>query len=402
MKLSILSSRVPAILLAVASVPFVSFAQTVPKDTFKFENADLLLAVQATGGAGGTQNLFISLGNTVVIKNSPNQGVVANIAADLTATFGLDWFERGDLFFGVIGNRSGLSPTLDPGVEGEEPGRTFYLGAQTTIGGGSAPRSGISSSSLGTGGSAYAGLRSVLTQSADGGNLDQFFTASSSGATIMDQMTQPSSWNNSWTEWNPSPGGAAFRVFTGGIQNNFGKAGVTEVLVDVQRFVASSPGAYITTVGIGSNGAIRLFTASQNTPFQTWTLTFAALDTAAKRLPTADPDNDGLINLIEFVLNGNPGVQDPAIIPSLNAAGNDFVFNFSRRDDSEASSTLLFQYGSDLSGWTDVPISAAGDTVGSASVVVGENALAADAVSITIPKAVAPSGRLFGRLKVIQ
>ncbi|MES2440240.1 MAG: hypothetical protein V4584_14315 [Verrucomicrobiota bacterium] len=395
MKFHDFSIRLPLLAFALVAMPLASHA-----DTFEFSDEDLLLGVQAVGGTGSTQNLFIRLGNTVTIKNSPNQGVVANIAADLSATYGANWFEREDLFFGIFGNRSNLSPATDPGTGGQDPGRTVYLSSQTTVAGASAARVSMGSSSLGTGTTKYAGLRGVLTQ-ADSTNPDDEFSASPSGATILNQASQPVSWNNSWSRWNPTPG-AAFDVFTGGVQNNFGKIGVTEVLVDVQRLVPSTPGTYVTTVGIGSNGAIRLFTASQNTPFQTWTLTFPALDTTAKRLPTADPDNDGLTNLMEFVLNGNPGVRDPAIVPGLNAAGDDFVFSFNRRDDSEAGSTLLFQYGSDLSGWTNVTISAAGGTVGSASVVVGENALAADAVSVTVPKTVAPSGRLFGRLRVTQ
>lgn len=393
MKFFDFSHHLPALVLALVSMPFVARA-----DTFEFSDEDLLLGVQAVSNTGSTQNLFIRLGNTVAIKNSPNQGVIANIAADLSATYGADWFQREDLYFGVFGNRSNLSPTTDPGTAGQEPGRTVYLSSATTVAGASAPRTAMGSSAMGTGTTKYSGLRVVLTQ-ADPSNPDDEFTATASGATILDQASQPVSWNNSWSRWNPTPG-AAFDVFTGGVQNNFGKG--AEVLVDVQRLVPSTAGTYVTTVGIAANGAIRLFTASQNTPFQTWALTFPALDTGAKRLAAADPDNDGLTNLMEFVLDGNPGMSDSSIAPALNAGGTDLVVSFNRRDDSEPDSTLVFQYGSDLVGWTDVPVGATDATVGSAVIVVGENAAATDAVSITLPKSVSPSGKLFGRLKVTQ
>jgi hypothetical protein len=390
---SIHSLRAIGLALAISTMPQLALA-----DTFQFGDEDLLLGVQAIGGTGTSQNLFISLGNTVTIKNNPNQGVVANIAADLSATFGSDWFERTDLYFGVFGNRSNLSPTTDPGVSPQEPGRTVYLSAQTLTAGTAGLRPSLGSSSLGTGTTKYAGLRGVLTQS-DPSNPDDEFTATASGATILDQTTQPVSWANSWSVWNPTPG-AAFSVFTGGIQNNFGKG--AEVLVDVQRMVPSTATTYVTTVGIASNGAVRLFTAPTSTPFETWALTFPALNTAEKRLPSADPDNDGLTNLMEFVLNGNPGTSDsPSIAPTLDASGNSFVFEFDRRDDSVAGNTLTFQYGESLTSWTSVPIGATGETVGAASIAIA-TASNPDIVTITVPKSVSPSGKLFGRLRVTQ
>jgi hypothetical protein len=393
MNLTTHSLKAIGLALAVSTMP-----QSALADTFEFSDEDLLLGVQAIGGTGTSQNLFISLGNTVTIKNSPNQGVVANIAADLSATFGSDWFERTDLYFGVFGNRSNLSPSTDPGISPQEPGRTIYLSTQTTTAGGAALRLQFGSSSLGTGATKYAGLRGVLTQS-DPSNPDDEFTATASGATILDQTTQPVSWANSWSGWNPTPG-AAFSVFTGGIQNNFGKG--AEVLVDVQRMVPSTPTTYVTTVGIASNGAVRLFTASVSTPFQNWALSFPALNTEAKRLPSADPENDGITNLMEFVLNGNPGVADSgSISPTLDAAGSNFVFEFDRRDDAVADNTLTFEYGENLAGWTSVTIGATGGTVGAATIAIatGSNP---DVVTVTVPKSVSTTGKLFGRLKVTQ
>lgn len=391
MKFSYHSLKALGFALAVSSLPQFALA-----DTFQFSDGDLLLGVQATSGTGTSQNLFISLGNTVTIKNSPNQGVIANIADDLSATFGSNWFERTDLYFGVFGNRSNLSPTTDPGVSPQEPGRTIYISTQTSAPGAAGLRPTFGSSSLGTGGTKYAGLRLVLTQ-ADSSNPDDEFTASASGATILDQATQPVSWANSWSTWNPTPG-AAFSVFTGGLQNNFGKG--TEVLVDVQRMVPSTPTTYVTTVGIASNGAIRLFTAPTSTPFQAWALTFPALDTAAKRLPSADPDFDGYTNLAEFVLNGNPGTSSQAIAPVLDASGTNFVFTFNRRDDSKATAPVIFQYGSDLAAWTDVAIGDTSGPVGAATVGVAAADSTIDVITVTVPKPV--GGKLFGRIKIVQ
>jgi hypothetical protein len=394
MTLTTSSLRAIGFSLAVAALPQISQA-----DPFLFDTDDLLLGVQATGGTGTSQNVFFNLGNTVDIKNTPNQGVVGNIAADLSATFGAGWFSRTDLVFGVIGNRSNLSPTIEPGTPPQEPGRTFYVSRAASSAGTAALRSSFGSGTLGTGGTNFLGIKNYLVISIPP-TSSETFTATASGATILDETLHPTSWNNSWTKWNPPAGAAGFGVFSGGIQNSFGTG--SEVFVDVQRMVANTPTTYVTTVGIASTGAVRLFTASVATPYQTWALTFPALDTPAKRLATADPDNDGTVNLLEFMLNGNPGVSDPSILPDLDASGTNFVFTFNRRDDSEAGATLLFQYGSDLAGWTNAAIGAGSSVVGSATITVVENGTAPDTITVSVPKSVAVGGKLFGRLSYTQ
>lgn len=212
-----------------------------------FSDADLVIGFQATGGQGSTTNLFFNLGNSYQFNQDPSLGTVGNINDDLVATYGAGWFGRTDLHFGVIANRSNLSTTFEPGTPGvSDPGRTFYLSVPTVEVGGSNLRPQFGSSSLGTGGSNYAGLRT---------NLPGFTeTAFGDGVAALNQAALPVQWNNSWSVWNPTPG-AAFGVFTGGIQQSFG-AGGTESIVDIQKMVASTPSTYVGSVIIGSNGSI--------------------------------------------------------------------------------------------------------------------------------------------------
>jgi hypothetical protein len=397
MKPSVRPLRFLGLALAACSIPQSVIA--AEGDPFVFNQADLLLGVKAEGGTGNQQNILFNLGDSVAIKNNPNQGIVGNIGADLIANYGEDWFERADVLFGVFGNRSNLSPAGSPGTPPEEAGRTAYVSRASTSPGSAALRTSLSTSSLGNGCTSYAGLKGTLNDFEDN-NTDLFFQTAT-GATIMDQSEHPVSWNNSWSVWNPNGGGAAFAVFTGGIQNSFGKP-VTEVFVDVQRMVPSTAATYVTSVGIDSSGNIRLVTSQPLTAYETWALSFPALDTPAKRLATADPDNDGTVNLLEFMLNGNPGVSDPSILPDLDASGTNFVFTFNRRDDSEAGATLLFQYGSDLAGWTNAAIGAGSSVVGSATITVVENGTAPDTITVSVPKSVAVGGKLFGRLSYTQ
>jgi hypothetical protein len=114
--------------------------------------------------------------------------------------------------------------------------------------------------------------------------------------------------------------------------------------------------------------------------------------------PGDDAEFDGTENLLEYVLNGNPTVSDPGILPSLDASGANFVFTFTRLEESVGDTTQVFQYGSDLSGWTTVNITApTGPEVALGTLGVPSAGLRT--VTVTIPKSVAVGGKLFGRLK---
>jgi hypothetical protein len=124
--------------------------------------------------------------------------------------------------------------------------------------------------------------------------------------------------------------------------------------------------------------------------------------TAAEKLPNADPDNDGIQNLVEYALNGNPVVSSQTILPMLDSSGTTFVFDYNRFDDSLTDTVQTFEYGSNLTGWTPILVPTASDTVGAATVTVIPGT-PTDAISISIPKAVAgASGKLFGRLRVVK
>lgn len=129
---------------------------------------------------------------------------------------------------------------------------------------------------------------------------------------------------------------------------------------------------------------------------------------AGDRGPTSDPEHDGMNNLLEYVLNGNPSKSDPAILPLLNAAGSTLVFSYNRLDASVADTTQTFQYGSDLTdlGWASITVPATtpptGIPVGAATITIVDGATV-DSVSISIPKTAAGANtKLFGRLQVTQ
>ncbi len=137
-----------------------------------------------------------------------------------------------------------------------------------------------------------------------------------------------------------------------------------------------------------ANRQIRLSALSVG--FVGWISNSGASDTAA----TADPDRDGIPNLVEYVLNGGDAVvADPTILPRPGATASHFTFTFLRRT-LASDVAQIFQYGSSLSAWTDLPL------VHGGYVTVSPAGPGVEQVVITLPK----DGRtgLFGRLQVIR
>ena len=158
-----------------------------------------------------------------------------------------------------------------------------------------------------------------------------------------------------------------------------------------------APGTYTAANSSGriSGSGSLVVTTSGPTGFTSWIDGFAGLSAAAK-LPDADPDADGIANLLEYVLTGLPTTADSGILPTPSLTPTHFVFSFTQREESHSTTTQIFEYGSTLAGWTSVQItSPAGPGVS-----LGSPAAGLRSVSVSVPRSAATDGRLFGRLKV--
>ncbi len=250
-------------------------------DPFTLENDELILGIQAAGGTGVNQNVFVNLGKTTDYLNGGNLGPKGNISATLEETYGSDWFERADLWFGVAGNRDHLHPqiTQPPGA-GQDPTQTWYVSKAAAGPGGAGAWPAWGASTLGAGGTNFFGLKRIFQSPSSGETL----TLNTDGMAVLDRNDHPVAWNNSWTKWNPVPG-AGFGIWNGGIQNNFGKTG-DSVSVDIQRLTAGQPGTYVFTVTIGSDGNITAERAEGPLPLPAF----------------VDSDGDGLSDFLEDLL----------------------------------------------------------------------------------------------------
>ncbi len=213
---------------------------------------DLILGVQATGGTGATSNVFFNLGPAHVLRDNPNPGgVLVNLDAELVAAFGDGWELRTDLYFGVFANRSNATPSglgsVDP--ENGDPARTIYASKGVLTPGSAAPWTGYSTSSLGLAATAHSGQIEAIDD----------ITANGNGVATLTQGENSVQWNNGWSKWNPTPG-AAFSIFTGGIQAQFATlvadAPVSQIkMLDVFRIPGDTGiGTYETTIYLTDSG----------------------------------------------------------------------------------------------------------------------------------------------------
>lgn len=119
---------------------------------------------------------------------------------------------------------------------------------------------------------------------------------------------------------------------------------------------------------------------------------------------SADPDNDGLSNGLEWILGGDPLAQDgSSLVTVTENATTGLTFSFKRLEASIGNAALSVQWDADLVGpWTDVPITQAGGSAANGVTVTVNQATTPDSVIVNIPAANAAGGKLFGRLRAVM
>lgn len=394
--------------------PCAALAQTNPT----YQKGDLVLYFQEEGGAN---TIYANLGNSALLFRGSASGPGAanlvnflNINTELVEAFGATWASKTTVYAGLAAVRS-TSSTVSTLFNGDPP-RTIYVsrarGSVGVVGQSDSTGWTVSNTNSMTNAASRIDSMNNVFQ-------NQYTTqvaVSPIGVSFIDNADQ-----------NPflaqGVQGNAYITFAGGVQQagtavsfgSFGAAGEVEFAVDLYRILARTDvvdqvggplrdGTYEGTVTINSSGQVSFISqgAAPVSNYDTWMTTFnPPLTDANDRLPNADPDNDGFDNLEEFVLNGNPSVSSQSIAPLLDASGADFLFSFTRRDDSVTEAPATFQYGSDLAGWTDVPVAANG-TFDGVNVAVTPGDAVTDAVVVTLPKSKAVGGKLFGRLQMVK
>jgi autotransporter-associated beta strand protein len=120
--------------------------------------------------------------------------------------------------------------------------------------------------------------------------------------------------------------------------------------------------------------------------------------TGSSAVPDADPDQDGLANVLEWLLGGNPLASDAASKgPMVTRNGGFLTVTFSRNDDSEGELETAVHYTTDFVTWTGLEITGnewtAPDGV---SQTIAENDGAPDTITVKIP--MGSNTKMFVRL----
>lgn len=149
--------------------------------------------------------------------------------------------------------------------------------------------------------------------------------------------------------------------------------------------------------GVDSNN-IALVKEVGSSPFQNWAGTTHGLS-GADAEAGADPDFDGLTNLVEFVTGGNPNASgDP--LPTAMVNIDNIIFTFRRTDLAltEPGIATVAEYSTGLDGWTT-----AVDGTNGVSILVTNDGFetGVDKVEVSVPRSLASTGKLFTRLKVM-
>lgn len=208
--------------------------------------------------------------------------------------------------------------------------------------------------------------------------------------------------------WNP---GAPGLLFLDGVAGKVTSGSVTGKVIKLQLSTPSTAATITYLKGLvswlqpnilyGSNGIAALTFADVTispppSPYSLWSADPAqGLTAGVNDGALADPDGDGICNLMEFALGGAPMVSSQAILPKLAKPGANWVFEYDRSDLAlPPATTQMVEYGDNLTGWTPVTIPTT--SAGNVTIAPGTPA---DHVSVALPD-LGSNG--FVRLRVSQ
>ncbi|MCB1130390.1 MAG: autotransporter-associated beta strand repeat-containing protein, partial [Verrucomicrobiae bacterium] len=294
------------------------------------------------------------------------------------------------LLGGGIGNTGAIdgAPTIVPNVSG---GMTFSGSATTTLTGVNT----YTGNTTITAGTLVVGTGGAVTVKPTANNTSSKITGAGTlsfiGTLRIDLSGAAIANGNSWLLEDVAspfytPGSFAVTSASLGAFTEQGD-GVTHILVD-----GNNTWSFSETTGVLS------LSVAAPSGFDSW-ITGFGLDPADQD-PTDDPDNDGVSNLVEYVLGRDPSVSEGAASTGAKNGAN-FELTFQRADLAQAAGdvSILIEYGNDLAGWTEVAVPATSGTVGGVTFTITDGS-PTDTVVASIPTSGATE--FFARVKAVK
>lgn len=161
---------------------------------------------------------------------------------------------------------------------------------------------------------------------------------------------------------------------------------------------AIGSGAQYETASITGTGTITVTSGATPPGYTSWAES-NGLTAGVNDGMSADPDLDGLVNLLEYTLGGNPLSSSQSSAPVAGPNGANLLLTFKRLDLSETDTTITIQYSTDLGTWTDF-VTLGAESAGAVTIV--ENGAGLDDVTVAIPLSYAVNGKLFSRVKAAK
>ena len=185
-----------------------------------------------------------------------------------------------------------------------------------------------------------------------------------------------------------------------------GPSGTTTFTV---QFAPTSPGLKNASIAIANNDSdenpfdINL-SGTGISAFDSWATVTHGLS-GGNAAFDFDNDNDGIPNGMEWILGGNPTVNDnPSILPTVTGtAAGGLTLEFNRAAASIAETTLTCEWNTDISStWNSIPIGSVDVGPSGINPTVDIDAPSVGKVTVNIPAGNTVGGKVFARLKATK
>ncbi len=187
-------------------------------------------------------------------------------------------------------------------------------------------------------------------------------------------------------------GTLSYQWYKGSVGSGTAISGATAASYTIATTTSASAGSYYVAVtnSVGTTNSTAA-TLTLQEPFAAFLATYGLTGTD----PATDSDGDGISNLVEFVLGGNPTVPDTSILPTVSyttSGGTVYLVYSFYTVANLGSVTWTVESSTDLSAWTTVVSGTSGVTITTTAYNASYNATV-----VTIPNTA--GGSLFARLR---